>query len=165
VRCSIYKRDDILETKICPIFEAFIFGFCPKLQDYLVYHLRPTVIDGLLNIRHDGHYVTFGGAFVIGSGREEFKRILADHNRIGEPLSVFENFELVLNGKKVPSVGGSRQYAAATLRGVELVPGLIPVDGEPGQCRIEVLGCDVSTLGDVGNYSIGHSAIGAGIKA
>jgi hypothetical protein len=162
LRCATRYTKEMLGWKPShyPAFEAFIFGRCPKLADYLVYHLRTTVDDGVVNLRHDGHYVEEGSALHIGYGVPEYRRIFDEYKARGEPLSAFENFELVLTGRKVPSVGGSRQYASASRSGVELRPALIPVEGEGFSCRLEVLGVDLSDFGSVGNYEIGYEVIG-----
>lgn len=162
MRCAVQYTKEMLAWRPnqYPAFEAFIFGFCPALKDFLVYHLRTTVDDGMVNIRHNGHYVEKGTAFHIGSGTTEFVRIFNEYKERDEPLSVFENFELVLTGHKIPTVGGSRQYASASQAGVELQPVLIPVEGDGFSCRIEALGCDLSEIGSVGAYAVGHNVIG-----
>jgi hypothetical protein len=162
LKCAVRYTKEMLGWRPgrYPGFEAFIFGFCPHLKDYLVYHLRTTVDDEMVNIRHDGHYVETGSAFHIGSGVSEFVRILRDYKERGQSLTVWENFELVLTGSKVPSVGGSRQYASVTPNGVQLTPALIPMEGENHSCRIEVLGCDVTELGSVGGFSLAHQVVG-----
>jgi hypothetical protein len=162
MRCSVQYTKEMLSWRPhqYPALEAFIFGYCPNLKDYLVYHLRTTVDDGVVNLRHDGHYVEEGSAFHIGSGVSEFIRVFEEHKERREPLTPFENFELVITGRKVPSVGGSRQYASASRDGVELRPALIPVEGDAFSCRIEALGCDLSELGSVGEYAVGHHVIG-----
>lgn len=143
-----------------PAFEAFIFGHCPEKRDYLIHHLKISLKGDELNVGHEGHYVEQGSAFFIGSGANEFVKVHEKYRDDAIPLSVYENFELVLTGKKVPSVGGSRQFAIATSEGVELVPALIPVADEDHGCKIEILGCDVLNFGKVGNYSIGHKIFG-----
>ena len=162
LKCATQYTKEMLfwRPKQYPGFEALIFGFCPKLGDYLVYHLMTTIDGEMVNMRHEGHYAVVGSAFSIGSGVEEFRRIFEDYKVRGEAITAFENFELVLTGCKVPSVGGSRQYATATSQGVDLVPVMIPVEGEDFGCRIEVLGCDVLRLGPVGDYSIAHKVMG-----
>lgn len=166
MKCAVQYTKEMLFWRPgqYPGFEAFIFGYCPNLKDFLVYHLRTTAEDGLVNIRHDGYYVEHGKCFHIGSGVSEFVKLYNEYKSRGEPLSPFENFELVLTGKRVRSVGGSRQYASASRRGVELLPAFIPVEGETYSGRIEVLGCDVSSFGDVGEYSVAHYVIGPDLR-
>lgn len=145
-----------------PPLEAFLFGYCTTLKELLIYHLR-TVIEGdEVRIRHDGFFVNEDDAYHIGSGVPKFCEIFEEYRARNEPLSPLENFELVLSGNKVSSVGGSHQYAVVTPTGVSLVPSLVKVDGESFGCRLEVLGCDLGDLEPVGNFSIGHFAMAAG---
>jgi hypothetical protein len=74
-----------------------------------------------------------------------------------DPLMVFR--EVVQNNARA-DVGGHIQFCEAKRTGVEFTPILVPDEDNPDHVKLTLLGLDISSIGNVDGFDIGHRGMG-----
>jgi hypothetical protein len=119
------------------VFEAAVFGWCPHLNAFVVYHLHPDIAQNSFSLRIDELIPDKDSeAIVLGSGRERLLNridLIRARNTSQDRDEVPRLAAEAIIREDTGDVGGSLSIGVATHRGYELLSWISPATQEGNQ--------------------------------
>jgi hypothetical protein len=143
---------------------GIIFGYCPVENRYRLFLIYPYITNVEFRVEVEEIDIVIGSVFSMGSGREEFDRLLKIPNSAGNERSVLEVFTQVLNEDSVNDVGGHPQILEAQRDRVIIVPVLAQDPCNLDETIVTVNGFNTSDIGLSKHFGFGSQVWGIGIE-
>lgn len=150
-----------------PNFAFLVFGFCPRSSREKLFHVGLSFTPNGAIVVASQLETLDGEIHAIGTGRKALEATVSglpkDSNfQVDLPSLVYR---VVVEGLD-EATGGSLTVAKATKEGVRLIPVMLPRSTGELETKIDltISGLRSDRIGGVGEYSIGGTAIGAGMQ-
>lgn len=152
-----FRQTGSLSNLTAYFFDAFIFGFCPVEHSYKAFAIVPNMAGETFRMLKAGVILEPNYYHPLGSGTEDFVALSEELNKSHPNPGVIVTLREMLKAEKRQDVGGHFQIGVVNKDGFKLMP-ILNLDSGPDNRKVQFLGWDVDSIGELDGYRIGYQA-------